>query len=48
MKIKYNENIIFKVSSELKEALEERAYQNGQNVSEYIRGLIIRDVKEKR
>lgn len=46
MKIKYDEVIIFKISKDLKEKMESKAYEKGQTVSDYLRGLIVKDVKE--
>ena len=47
MKIKYDEVIIFKSSKDLTEKMESKAYEKGQTVSDYLRGLIVKDVKEQ-
>ena len=42
----YDECIIVKLPKELKEKLKTKAEENCQNMSDYIRGLIVKNLKE--
>ena len=42
----YDENIIIKIPKALKERIKVQAGLNCQNVSEYVRSLIVKDIKE--
>lgn len=42
----YNDNIMIKISKEMKEELKTKAEQNYQTVSDYVRSLILKDLRE--
>lgn len=42
----YNENLLIKIPKELKEKVKIKAEQNCQNMSDYVRSLIVKDLKE--
>ena len=43
----YDETILIKVPSDLKQKVKEKARLNCQNMSDYVRALVIKDLKEK-
>lgn len=43
----YNDSIMVKLPRELKDKLKEEASLNCQNMSDYVRALIVKDLKEK-
>ena len=43
----YNDSIMIKLPKELKEKLKEKAELNCQRMSDYVRSLIVKDLKEK-
>lgn len=42
----YDECVIVKLPKDLKEKVKKKAEQNCQNMSDYIRSLIVKDLKE--
>lgn len=42
----YNGNLLIKLPEELKEKVKNKAEKNCQNMSEYIRNLVVKDLKE--
>lgn len=42
----YDGNLLIKIPESLKEKIKERAEENCQNMSDYVRGLIVKDLKE--
>lgn len=44
----YSETLIIKLPKELKEKLKEKADLNCQTVSDYVRGLIVKDLRENK
>lgn len=43
----YNDSIMIKLPKELKEKLKVEASLNCQNMSDYVRALIVKDLKDK-
>lgn len=43
----YSENLMIKIPKELKDEAKKKAEQEYKTVSDYIRGLIIRDLQNK-
>jgi predicted DNA-binding protein len=44
----YSENLMIKIPKELKEQIKEEAELHCQTVSDYVRGLIVKDLRENR
>lgn len=44
----YNENLMIKIPKDMKEKVKEIAEKQYQTVSDYIRGLIIKDIQERK
>jgi predicted DNA-binding protein len=44
----YSENLMIKIPKELKEQLKEEAELRCQTVSDYVRGLIVKDLRENK
>ena len=42
----YDENLLIKIPKELKEKMKKKAEENCQNMSDYVRSLIVKDLKE--
>lgn len=42
----YDGNLLIKLPQEIKEKIKNKAKANCQNMSDYIRGLIVKDLKE--
>lgn len=42
----YNENLMIKLPKELKDKIKEQADLNCQTVSDYIRSLVVKDLRE--
>lgn len=43
----YNDTLLIKIPVELKEKIKEKAELNCQNMSDYVRSLVVKDLKEK-
>lgn len=43
----YNDSLLIKIPKEMKEKIKDKAVENCQTTSDYIRGLIMKDLKEK-
>lgn len=44
----YDTNFLIKLPKELKEKMKKKAEENCQTLSEYIRSLIVKDLKEEK
>lgn len=44
----YNDNLLIKLPREIKEKVKNKAEENCQNMSDYIRCLIVKDLKENK
>ena len=42
----YDENLLIKLPKDLKEKIKKKAEKNCQNMSDYIRSLVVKDLKE--
>lgn len=44
----YKDNLFIKLPKEMKDKVKEKADQNCQSISDYVRSLIVKDLKENK